>query len=61
VPEAVLATIRTGQGAGARSVAGVDPALAAEVLTAVYLDTLTRWLVAGRAALRPVRNAREEA
>ena len=43
VPEAVLAAIRRGQSRGEFDPA-VDPSAAAEVLTAVYFDTLTRWL-----------------
>jgi len=43
VPEAVLAAIRRGQARGELDPAA-DPAAAAEVLTAVYFDTLTRWL-----------------
>lgn len=43
VPEAVLAAIRHGQQAGEFDPAA-DAAQAAEVLTAVYFDTLTRWL-----------------
>jgi AcrR family transcriptional regulator len=43
VPEAVLATIRRGQERDEFDPA-VDPSLAAEVLTAVYFDTLSRWL-----------------
>jgi AcrR family transcriptional regulator len=43
VPEAVLAAI--GRGQDRRELdAGADPSLAAEVLTAVYFDTLSRWL-----------------
>jgi AcrR family transcriptional regulator len=43
VPEAVLAAIRSGQDRGEFD-PGADPAQAAEVLTAVYFDTLSRWL-----------------
>jgi hypothetical protein len=43
VPEAVLAAIRRGQERDEFDPA-VDPSLAAEVLTAVYFDTLSRWL-----------------
>jgi len=43
VPEAVLAAIRRGQARGEFDPAA-DPSAAAEVLTAVYFDTLTRWL-----------------
>jgi AcrR family transcriptional regulator len=43
VPEAVLAAIRRGQEHGEFDPAA-DPSLAAEVLTAVYFDTLSRWL-----------------
>jgi AcrR family transcriptional regulator len=45
VPDAVLAAIRDGQRSGELAT-HVDPAEAAEVITAVYFDTLTRWLVA---------------
>lgn len=43
VPGAVLAAIGRGQDRGEFDPAA-DPSLAAEVLTAVYFDTLTRWL-----------------
>jgi len=43
VPEAVLAAIRRGQARGVFDPAA-DPSAPAEVLTAVYFDTLTRWL-----------------
>jgi AcrR family transcriptional regulator len=43
VPEAVLAAVRRGQQRGEFNPAA-DPSEAAEVLTAVYFDTLTRWL-----------------
>jgi AcrR family transcriptional regulator len=43
VPAAVLVAIRRGQAHGEFNPAA-DPSQAAEVLTAVYFDTLTRWL-----------------
>ena len=43
VPAAVLDAIRRGQARGEFD-PGADPSQAAEVLTAVYFDTLTRWL-----------------
>jgi AcrR family transcriptional regulator len=43
VPEAVLAAIRRGQHRGELD-PGADPLQAAEVLTAIYFDTLSRWL-----------------
>jgi AcrR family transcriptional regulator len=46
VPEAVLAAIHRGQDRG-EFAPGTNPSLAAEVLTAVYFDTLSRWLTEG--------------
>jgi AcrR family transcriptional regulator len=43
VPDAVLATIRDGQQHG-EFTGDPDPTLAAQVLAAVYFDTLSRWL-----------------
>jgi AcrR family transcriptional regulator len=43
VPEAVLAAIHRGRDRGEFN-PGLNPYLAAEVLTAVYFDTLGRWL-----------------
>jgi TetR/AcrR family transcriptional regulator, cholesterol catabolism regulator len=43
VPEAVLTAILRGQDQGEFN-PYADPSLAAEVLTAVYFDTLSRWL-----------------
>src|ERR1039457_3169359 len=43
VPEAVLAAIHRGQDHGEFN-PSANPSLAAEVLTAVYFDTLSRWL-----------------
>lgn len=44
VPEAVLSAIRRAQERGEFN-AAINPWLAAEVLTAVYFDTLSRWLI----------------
>jgi AcrR family transcriptional regulator len=49
VPDAVLATVRSAQQRRELD-SGWDPALAAEVLTAVYFDTLTRWLAGAEPA-----------
>jgi AcrR family transcriptional regulator len=46
VPEAVLAAIHRGRDRGEFD-PDADPSLAAEVLTAVYFDTLSRWLTEG--------------
>jgi AcrR family transcriptional regulator len=43
VPDAVLAAVRRGQGYGDFD-RSIDPLHAAEVLTAVYADTVHRWL-----------------
>jgi AcrR family transcriptional regulator len=43
VPEAVLAAIHRGQDRGEFD-PGTNPSVAAEVLTAIYFDTLSRWL-----------------
>jgi AcrR family transcriptional regulator len=43
VPEAVLAAIHRGRDRGEFN-PGLNPSLAAEVLTAAYFDTLSRWL-----------------
>lgn len=48
VPEAVRATIQAGQARGELS-PSADAQAAAEVLTAVYFDTLSRWLTEGDA------------
>lgn len=44
IPEAVLETIRRGQERGELA-ADADPGLAAQVVTALYTDTLRRWLL----------------
>lgn len=46
VPDAVLETVRRGQSRGEFD-AGADPVLVAQVLAAMYSDTLSRWLAAG--------------
>jgi AcrR family transcriptional regulator len=46
VPDAVVAAIDRGQRRGEFD-PGVPPSTAAEVITAVYFDTLTRWLTGG--------------
>lgn len=48
VPEAVRAAIRAGQAHGELR-PSADAQVAAEVLTAVYFDTLSRWLTDGEA------------
>jgi AcrR family transcriptional regulator len=44
VPEAVLEAVRRGQSRGEFD-PGAEPALVAEVLAAIYSDTLGRWLI----------------
>lgn len=44
MPDAVLAAIQQGQHRGELA-PDTDPSAATEVLTAVYFDTLSRWLV----------------